>query len=277
MLELLDQFFAVSGTLVLLVWAKRIAVGPHGGFLIHQSSCSFREDAVLLALLAYLVAAMFLSGLMKSTGRSSDQILSSLVVNNGSQLCGVAACLVLATRRVPGGIRSFVWGESGVETEPRRSEWPEMLCLIVVSVGVCPLIRDATAWLILRIVPGFQFESHPTLEALAKGDLSRVRLMALWIGAALIAPVAEEMFFRGILQNFLLGATKKNGLAIALSATAFAAVHFSQPHAVPALFFLGVLLGAAYARTGRLVVPIAVHAAFNFKTLVWETLGQHWS
>ena len=266
----------MSGAIILLVWAKRIVVRSPDKCSLCPLFYAFREDAVLLAMLAYLVAAMFLSGLMKSTGQTSDQVLTGLVVNNGAQLCGVAVCVALAARRVPGGIRSFIWGEPDADANRRRSVWPETFCLIVVAVGVCPLIRDVTAWLILRIVPGFQFESHPTLQALEEGGLSGVRVIALWVGAAMIAPLAEEMFFRGILQNFLSGATKKTGLAIALSATAFAAVHFSQPHAVPALFFLGVLLGAAYARTGKLFVPIVIHAAFNFKTLVWETLERQW-
>jgi membrane protease YdiL (CAAX protease family) len=273
---LLDQLLAISGAIILLVWAKRIVARSPGRSSLYPPFHAFREDAVLLAMLGYLVAAMFLSGLMKSTGRSSDQVLTGLVVNNGAQLCGVAVCVALAARRVPGGIRSFVCGEPGAGSECRRTEWSETMCLIVVAVGVCPLIRDVTARLIVWIMPDFPFESHPTLQALEEGGLSGIRVVALWIGAAMIAPLAEEMFFRGILQNFLSGATKKTGLAVALSATAFAAVHFSQPHAVPALFFLGVLLSAAYVRTGRLYVPIVIHAAFNLKTLVWETLERQW-
>jgi membrane protease YdiL (CAAX protease family) len=270
---LLDQLLAIFGAIVLLMWTMRILVGFPRVSPLHRPSYAFREDAVLLAMLAYFVAAMILSGLMKSIGRTSDQVLTGLVVNNGSQLCGIAACVFLAARRAPGGIRWFMGSQLGAETERKRSAWPETLCLIIVAVGICPLVRDATAAFILRIDPGFKFESHPALKALEAGGLSQARAVALWIGAALIAPVAEEIFFRGILQNFLIGATKKVGLPITLSAAAFAAVHFSQLHAVPALFFLGVLLGVAYARTGTLLVPIVIHAAFNLKTLVWETLA----
>ena len=61
--------------------------------------------------------------------------------------------------------------------------------------------------------------------------------------------------------------------AIVISAGAFAAVHFQQPHVVLALFFFGVLLGYAYERTGSLAAPVLIHAAFNLKTLVWESVG----
>jgi len=260
-----------------MVWAVRSRLDRPGTFSNRTAPFVFREDAVLWAMLAYLGSAMLLSGVMKSIEGSSDQVLVSLVVNNGAQLCGVGACLALAARRVPGGVRSFLLGEHSSATEPWQSVWPETMGLIVVALGVCPFIRDVTAWLILWIVPGYQFEVHPTLQALDEGGISGAKIVSLWIGAAVIAPVAEEMFFRGILQNFVSRATKKTSLAIAFAAAAFATIHFSQPYAVPALFFLGVLLGAAYFRSGKLVVPIVIHAAFNFKTLVWETLERQWS
>ena len=268
-----DQLFAIAGASILLVWARRIS-SDRARYSIHLPTYAFREDAVLLAMLGYLAGAIFLSGLMKSTMGSTDLILSGLVVNNGAQLCGVAVCLALAIRRVPGGVRTFVWGERTAEAARRRSVWIEAATLAVMAIGLCPLIRDVTALLILRVVPGFEFESHPTLQALQEEAVTGFRVIALWMGAAVIAPVAEEMFFRGMLQNFLMGATKRTGLAIVLGAAAFALVHFSQPHALPALFFLGILLGVAYVRTGKLVVPIVIHAAFNFKTLVWETLSR---
>ena len=54
---------------------------------------------------------------------------------------------------------------------------------------------------------------------------------------------------------------------------AFGAVHFAQPHAIPALVVLSLLIGYAYERTGSLVAPVVIHAAFNLKTLIWSALG----
>ena len=45
-----------------------------------------------------------------------------------------------------------------------------------------------------------------------------------------------------------------------------------QPHVVLPLAVLGVLLGVLYLRTGSLLGPIVLHALFNAKTLLWETL-----
>ena len=173
MLVRLDHLLAISGAIVLLMWTMRLVVGFPSVSPIHRPSYLFREDAVLLVTLVYLVAAMFLSALMKSIGRSSDQVLTGLVVNNGAQLCGLTACMAMAGRRVPGGMRWFVWGEPGEGRERGPYLWFDTVCTIIVAVGVCPLVRDLTAWFILRVDPGFEFGSHPALQALEKGGLDR--------------------------------------------------------------------------------------------------------
>ena len=268
MLERLDQFFAVAGGVVLVAWGWRFFKEPAGVPL--QPPIDVREDAVLLVMLVYFGAALTLSAAMKAV-LPPDDVLAWLVVNGGAQMCGVAACLFVVSRRL-GGMKSFLVGRS---TNPTRPETIAFYVLgsIIVAIGICPLIRDVTAWLIHQQWPDFQFETHPTLAALEKEGVSPIKIVVLWFGAAAIAPVAEEFFFRGFLQNFLWSAAGRAGAAMALSALAFAAVHFSQVHALPALFFLGLILGWGYARTGGLYVPVAVHAAFNLKTLVWEALS----
>lgn len=53
-------------------------------------------------------------------------------------------------------------------------------------------------WLLSKIIP----YEHPTLETLAK-DGSFWTITACWFGAVLAAPICEEYFFRGVLQNWL--------------------------------------------------------------------------
>ena len=93
------------------------------------------------------------------------------------------------------------------------------------------------------------------------------------MGAAAIAPIAEEAFFRGLLQTFLVNLVRNRWLAVLVASLAFSCVHFSQAHAIPALTVLAVLMGYAYERTGSLVPAVAIHAMFNLKTLLWDSLG----
>ncbi len=86
---------------------------------------------------------------------------------------------------------------------------------------------------------------------------------------AVVAPVAEELLFRGLL---LPGLTPRYGRPAAIVATAalFGAVHFSPgllAVAAPALV-AGLVLGALAARTGSVLPAIAAHAGNNALVLL---------
>ena len=87
------------------------------------------------------------------------------------------------------------------------------------------------------------------------------------LSAVVIAPVAEEVLNRGLLQTLLLRTLghRWRWAAIGVASAGFAALHLgSVPlQALPGLFVLGLVFGALYERTGSLVPGILVHAAFN--------------
>ncbi|MCA1553206.1 MAG: CPBP family intramembrane metalloprotease, partial [Chloroflexi bacterium] len=82
-----------------------------------------------------------------------------------------------------------------------------------------------------------------------------------YIGAAIVAPLAEETFFRG----FVLGGLRKRfGLigALLISATFFALLH-PPIYIFPIIFGWGILLGLLFVQTGSLVPGILMHATLN--------------
>jgi len=89
-------------------------------------------------------------------------------------------------------------------------------------------------------------------------------LNASWSGpilAIVVAPLAEETLFRGIILRGLLGRWKP-WAAIALSATLFALMHFN-PAQTPVALALGLLLGWVYVRTRSLGLCMLGHALNN--------------
>ncbi len=79
--------------------------------------------------------------------------------------------------------------------------------------------------------------------------------------AVVVAPVAEEVIFRGYLYpvaRHYLG----RGAALGGTALFFAAVHGHAP-SLPALTLLAVCLTLVYERTGSLYTPVFMHALFN--------------
>ncbi len=79
----------------------------------------------------------------------------------------------------------------------------------------------------------------------------------------LLAPVAEELVFRGAVLRALLQWRPGNAwLMIVVSALIFAIVHLN-PDQMPHAFLAGLLLGWMYMRTGSVIPGIAFHWANN--------------
>lgn len=86
--------------------------------------------------------------------------------------------------------------------------------------------------------------------------------MVYFIGAILLAPILEELVFRGtILAGMLEYYSSRN--AILLSAAFFALVHGNILHIIPA-FFWGLLLGYTFYKTRSIVLGILLHITVNF-------------
>jgi hypothetical protein len=90
-------------------------------------------------------------------------------------------------------------------------------------------------------------------------------LLAL-VAAAVVAPICEELFFRGMLYRYLLRHWPA-WLAVFVTASIFAALHFI-PILIPVFLFLGLLLTIQYHVTGSLTNSMMLHAAGNAVTTV---------
>ena len=79
--------------------------------------------------------------------------------------------------------------------------------------------------------------------------------------AVLAAPLAEELFFRGVMFR---GLEKMSSFAFAAFASAFlfAAAHRSAAAFAPLLVF-GIVQARLFAKSGSLAAPVAMHAAYN--------------
>lgn len=94
--------------------------------------------------------------------------------------------------------------------------------------------------------------------------------MAVVITAVLLAPVAEEIVFRGVLLRALAHRLPRWAAAVG-SAGAFALGHLLDPNAglaVPALFVAGLVLAWQVLKSGRLGGAIAMHVGFNLLSVL---------
>ena len=85
-----------------------------------------------------------------------------------------------------------------------------------------------------------------------------------YVAIGILAPLAEEVVFRGAILRTLLGimSKKNHWVAIMISAAIFGIVHANLAQFVNALL-MGLLLGWMYYRTGSLVPGILLHWVNN--------------
>jgi len=94
-------------------------------------------------------------------------------------------------------------------------------------------------------------------------------LMGVFLKVAVVAPVVEELIFRGLIFN---GFRKNyNGfVAVVMSALLFSLFHLN-PWQMPATFVLGLLLGWLMLRTNNILVAIIGHSINNSLVLLAVT------
>jgi membrane protease YdiL (CAAX protease family) len=109
-------------------------------------------------------------------------------------------------------------------------------------------------------------------------DSSGAKLAVIAIAAGLLAPIFEELVFRGLLLRALLPRMGPNW-AIAVSALTFGAVHFLGGNPLgtlavfPALVGIGAISGVLAVRSGELSQSILLHMGFNLLAVAGALLS----
>lgn len=145
----------------------------------------------------------------------------------------------------------------------------DVLVALGLYIAALPPVA-AASWgssAVLRWV-GLKPSLQPVLEATLDPNSGAFLIYLIFL-ATVIAPVAEEILFRGIALPVL---ARQFGPwpALGLSSLVFALVHFNLG-ATPPLFVLGLVFGLAYFYTGSLTVPMVMHAIVNSVSIAIAT------
>ena len=143
-----------------------------------------------------------------------------------------------------------------------------------ISVGVAaqflvvPALTFPVLWLFGKDIE----HVRNIAEELTDRPSSPFGVIALIFFVGIFTPIAEELFFRGLLYGSLrkrlnLTGTKCIWVSMIISSAVFSLVHF-QWILLPALFGVGIVFNLIYEKTGRLGPAIWAHAGFNGVTLV---------
>lgn len=139
--------------------------------------------------------------------------------------------------------------------------------LLVVSAPIVMAVASLASWA-HQLASGSPPDpiAHTSLEAILR-HRDNAWGYAVIAAAVFGAPLVEEVIYRQLVQTAAIRAINRPWIAVVLAAAGFALVHRlggSVPwHALAPLFALGLAFGIAYARTGRLAIPIIAHMLFN--------------
>jgi hypothetical protein len=225
-------------------WPGSPTAGPRIGWGISDAAIAF-----LLSLLAASIAEIpFLNHGRLPTNLEVTAALVSLLV----QTAVAVGYLVIAARKGRGSLRA----DFGLAVHLRDGLWFVAGFALSATAGVAlaPIIDAGHLTNSSQDVVRVFQHAHGTERAFFA------------LAVLVIAPIGEELLFRGALLRGLLRRTNP-ATAVWISGLVFALVHVALDpgagFAVPALLALGLLSGYRAWRTGNLSESILLHAGFN--------------
>lgn len=129
------------------------------------------------------------------------------------------------------------------------------------------IVGDLCDWILKHFFNAQQYE-QTAVRFLKQAMQTPQSLGLALLTVILLAPLVEELLFRGLLQNYLRTQVGSRA-AILLSALIFALFHFSPSQGLGnitigfSLFTLGIYLGFLYERQQSLLASLGLHMSFN--------------
>jgi CAAX protease family protein len=215
-------------------------------------------EAVGIYVVAFLVAGLVTLPLIGLMDEDSD--LTTIVATTIAALAivGVLVAWLSIGHR----------GWPAVMGVPQRGAWRrEVGAGVLFGIGLYPVMVVVVGGLLVVVLEALSGERVQAPEQVGE-HLSAVGTAITIAYAVAIAPVGEELFFRGVLFRAL---RDRHGFVVGAigSGLGFGLIHFIPGPAVDAallmivMFFTGVALAFVYERRGTIVTPIAAHVTFN--------------
>ena len=216
-------------------------------FKIKTQSMEQKKISLHLVLIASIILALIE---LLTAGVIINTDVSPLIAIGFARIAEIAA-MVFILLRWRNGLESIGLHKDTIVTGFRRG------ILWSASFGICAL-------LILGVLLILDYNLLHIFQTPAQKSL--IGIFLLLVVGALISPVAEEIFFRGIVYGYL---RRRNAiLAILGSTTLFCMVHFFTTGLSFIQLIGGLVFAIAYEMEKNLLVPITIHVLGNMAIFI---------
>jgi len=237
---------------------------------LRHTPWSWREAFLLalLALLLNLLASFAVLSIERLTGSDAASLSMTLLI----QTAWVPLCILALVRAML--LRHGTTWTAAFGLAPRRFAREMGRAILLLLALFPPLVLTAIVAQFVLTRLHIPVERQFVVNILTDPNQPVWLRAYLCVAATLVAPVVEEIAFRGI----LLPALARSGrwvLAAGVVAMLFAAAHFNLVSLLP-LFVLAFGLSLAYMESGSLWLPILMHSLFNAASLAALLLATHY-
>lgn len=247
--------FGMLGVVVLIAFGSLSLAGKAKpvGFPIRPMS-NFLADWSAFRMACYLLSFLFLSGVI---GVAGDRLgLPTMVIASASMVATFFAIVVVIQMRFA-GMRFSIKEMMG-----DLRAWPKLVFAGVIGAAANLPVVLVLALGMVKLAPGMPEPTHPIqADILMAGNV--VTILLLFFVAAVMAPLNEELTFRGLLFPALAKLLRGPVWGILASGFLFAAIHPQGVLAWPALMFVGCMAAFLSYQTGSLLPAIVMHAVHN--------------
>ena len=259
-----DHAIGTVGVLVLAVWLLRTSLGRKSLVGAPLRRHCMAPYVPFIPLLAWFFGAAVVQSVVVTLHPiegPAKMLQDQMIYCAMAVLTVVGLILPLAHTHFARGLRGFglrfktLPGDLAAAFVHLLAVWPLVLGAIVVTTVVGKLISH---WM---GAPDFEMPQHEALEELTKQPGVSLELLLIAL-AVVVAPLTEEMIFRGLFQTLIRSYLNRPWTAIVVTSVMFAMVHADLAH-WPALFVLSMGLGYSYEKSGSLFRPNVMHAMFN--------------
>jgi membrane protease YdiL (CAAX protease family) len=261
----IDHLFTLLGIGIFSVWLARTSLGRKSLVDAPVRRNSLPPALPFLPFFLWLLGTVVAQSLVVTFVRPVTGVpkifQDNLVFSAVALLTAFGLVLPLASVFFARGVRGFglrlrtVPKDLGAAFVHLLAVWPLVLAAIIATTQIGQLISHLSSG------RDFEMPKHEALQMMTEySSVSLDVLLALM--AVVVAPLVEEMIFRGLFQSMLRSYLGRPWLAIVLTSILFALVHGNATH-WPALFMLSLGLGYAYEKSGSLFRSMFMHAMFN--------------
>ena len=155
--------------------------------------------------------------------------------------------------------KQMTWKDIGLR--PSNPVW--ITLAVLTAIILIPLIGIVATW--IQIALG-QPVGNPQLAFLVPDKVNWVGILGMILFGGVVVPIAEEIYFRGLLYQWMRKFLKV-WVAIPLSSLIFGLLH-GDIAVAGATFIIGLILAWFYERSHSLYASIAIHIVNNTFSLV---------